>query len=199
MARQSLDRRTAVDTGVGSSDEALLAGLAAGDRAASAAFVRRFQRRAYGLARTIVRDSGTAEDVAQEAFVRAWRYAGSYDARRGPVLTWLLTIVRNVAVDRLRVKQAEPLDPELLASKLQLAGGRRARDEQSEVLERERMREELATLPEEQRRALVLAMYFGRTANEIAEHEGIPLGTAKTRIRTALHRLHDRLEVADDR
>ena len=199
MARQSLDRRTAVDTGVGSSDEALLAGLAAGDRAASAAFVRRFQRRAYGLARTIVRDSGTAEDVAQEAFVRAWRYAGSYDARRGPVLTWLLTIVRNVAVDRLRVKQAEPLDPELLASKLQLAGGRRARDEQSDVLERERMREELATLPEEQRRALVLAVYFGRTASEIAEHEGIPLGTAKTRIRTGLHRLHDRLEVADDR
>jgi RNA polymerase sigma factor (sigma-70 family) len=199
MAPQSLDGRRAVDTGVGSSDEALLAGLAAGDRAASAAFVRRFQRRAYGLARTIVRDSGTAEDVAQEAFVRAWRYAGSYDARRGPVLTWLLTIVRNVAVDRLRVKQAEPLEPELLASKLQLAHGRGARDEQAAILERERMREALATLPEEQRRALVLAVYFGRTASEIADHDGIPLGTAKTRIRTGLHRLHDWLEVADDR
>ena len=109
---------------MGSSDEALLAGFAAGDREASAAFVRRFQRRAYGLARTIVRDSGSAEDVAQEALVRAWRYAGSYDARRGTVLTWLLTIVRNVAVDRRRVSPAEPLDPDLLASRLQLIDNR---------------------------------------------------------------------------
>ena len=57
---------------------------------ASAEFVRRFQRRVYGLAKTIVGDPGTAEDVAQEAFVRAWRYAASYDARRGTVPTWLL-------------------------------------------------------------------------------------------------------------
>jgi RNA polymerase sigma factor (sigma-70 family) len=184
---------------MGTSDEALLAGLAAGDREASAAFVRRFQRRAYGLARTIVHDSGTAEDVAQEAFVRAWRYAGSYDARRGTVLTWLLTIVRNVAVDRLRLRQPEPLDPELLASKLQLDQTRVASDEQSAVAERERLRQELAVLPSEQRRALLLAAYFGRTAAEVAELEAIPLGTAKTRIRTAMHRLRNRMEVADER
>jgi RNA polymerase sigma-70 factor (ECF subfamily) len=66
---------------VGSSDEALLAGLAAGDREASAEFVRRFQRRVYGLAWTIVLDRGTAEDVAQEAFVRVWRYGASYATR----------------------------------------------------------------------------------------------------------------------
>jgi RNA polymerase sigma factor (sigma-70 family) len=182
---------------VGSSDEALLAGLAAGDRDASAAFVRRFQRRAYGLARTIVGDRGTAEDVAQEAFVRAWRYAGSYDARRGTVLTWLLTIVRNVAVDRLRLRQPEPLDPDLLASKLQLHGTP-ARDEHADVLERGQLRQALATLPGEQRRALLLAAYFGRTAAEVAELEAIPLGTAKTRIRTAMHRLRE-LELSDER
>jgi RNA polymerase sigma factor (sigma-70 family) len=125
---------------VGSSDEALLAGLAAGDRGASAAFVRRFQRRAYGLARTIVGDSATAEDVAQEAFVRAWRYAASCDARRGTVLTWLLTIVRNVAVDQLRLMRPEPLDPELLAAKLQLHDARAADDEQPAVAERGRAR-----------------------------------------------------------
>jgi RNA polymerase sigma factor (sigma-70 family) len=179
---------------VSSSDEALLAGLAAGDRDASAAFVRRFQRRAYGLARTIVRDSGTAEDVAQEAFVRAWRYAASYDARRGTVLTWLLTIVRNVAVDRLRLRQAEPLDPDLLASKLQLHD---SRDEHAAVAERDRLRRALRDLPAEQSRALLLAAYFGRTAGEVAELERIPVGTAKTRIRTAMHRLRDSLEVAD--
>jgi RNA polymerase sigma factor (sigma-70 family) len=184
---------------MGISDEALLAGLAAGDGDASAAFVRRFQRRAYGLARTIVHDSGTAEDVAQEAFVRAWRYAGSYDARRGTVLTWLLTIVRNVAVDRLRLHQPEPLDPELLASKLQLHQARDESGEQSAVAEREQLRQALAVLPSEQRRALLLAAYFGRTAAEVAELEAIPLGTAKTRIRTAMHRLRDSMEVTGER
>jgi RNA polymerase sigma factor (sigma-70 family) len=184
---------------VGSSDEALLAGFATGDRDASAEFVRRFQRRAYGLARTIVGDRGTAEDVAQEAFVRAWRYAGSYDARRGTVLTWLLTIVRNVAVDRVRLRQPEPLDPELLASKLQLHDSRPQRDEHSGVIEREHLRRALTTLPEEQRRALLLASYLGRTAAEIAELEAIPLGTAKTRIRTAMNRLRHVLEVTDER
>jgi RNA polymerase sigma factor (sigma-70 family) len=183
---------------VASSDEALLAGLAVGDRDASAAFVRRFQRRAFGLARTIVGDAGTAEDVAQEAFVRAWRYAASYDARRGTVLTWLLTIVRNVAVDRVRMKQAEPVDPDVLASKLLVHDPRSAREETSAVADRDQLRDALAVLPDEQRRAVLLAAYFGRTAAEVAELEEIPLGTAKTRIRTAMHRLRDRLEVADD-
>jgi RNA polymerase sigma factor (sigma-70 family) len=182
-----------------SSDEALLAGLAAGDRHASAAFIRRFQGRAYGLARTIVGDPGTAEDVAQEAFVRAWRYAASFDARRGTVVTWLLTIVRNVAVDRLRLRQAEPVDPDLLASKLQLQHARVADDERSAVADREQLRQALAILPAEQRRALLLAAYFGRTAAEVAELEAIPLGTAKTRIRTAMQRVRDRMEVPDER
>lgn len=184
---------------MGSSDEALLAGLAAGDRDASAEFVRRFQRRAFGLARTIVDDSATAEDVAQQAFVRAWRYAGSYDARRGSVLTWLLAIVRNVAVDQLRLRRAEPMDPELLASKLQLASDRPARDEQAAVDERDELRHALASLPASQRRALLLASYYGRTAAEIAELEAIPLGTAKTRIRAAMIRLRESLEVSDER
>jgi RNA polymerase sigma factor (sigma-70 family) len=182
---------------VATSDEALLAGLAAGDRDASAAFVRRFQRRVYGLARTIVGDPGTAEDVSQEAFVRAWRYAASYDARRGTVLTWLLTIARNVAVDRLRLRQPEPLDPDVLAAKLQLHDTG-TRDEHAGVADREELREALAILPAEQRRALLLAAYFGRTAAEVAELEAIPLGTAKTRIRTAMHRLRERMEIADE-
>jgi RNA polymerase sigma-70 factor (ECF subfamily) len=182
---------------VATSDEALLAGLAAGDRDASAVFVRRFQRRVYGLARTIV-DPGTAEDVSQEAFVRAWRYAASYDVRRGSVLTWLLTITRNVAVDRIRLRQPEPLDPDVLAAKLQLEGAAPARDEHAAFAEREELRDALATLPEEQRRALLLAAYFGRTAAEVAELEAVPLGTAKTRIRTAMQRVRDRMEVADE-
>ena len=184
---------------MGSSDEALLAGLAAGDQQAAAAFVRRFQRRAYGLARTIVGNPRDAEDVAQDAFVRAWRYAAGYDPRRGTVLTWLLTIVRNVAVDRARLKSAEPLDPDVLASKLQLEAAREQGEDESQLGERERLRDALAVLPAEQRRALLLAAYLGRTAREVAELEGVPLGTAKTRIRSAMIRLRDRMEVGDDR
>ena len=96
------------------SDDALLAGLAAGDRTAATAFVRRFQARVYGLALAIVRDPGVAEDVAQEAFLRAWRHAAAYDPRRGSVPTWLLTIARNLAIDATRLRRAEPVDPEAL-------------------------------------------------------------------------------------
>ena len=179
-----------------SSDEALLAGLAAGDRESAAAFVRRFQRRAYGLARTILGDPHAAEDAAQEAFVRAWRYAESYDARRGQVLTWFLRIVRNVAIDRARLKGNETPDPELLASRLQLEA-RHAEDEYAPIDERSHLRDALAVLPPEQRRAVVLGAYFGRTAREVAEIEGVPLGTAKTRIRTGMLALRDRMEVTD--
>ena len=182
-----------------SSDDALLAGFASGDPDAAAAFVRRFQGRVYGLAVSIIRDHAAAEDVAQEAFVRAWRHAETYDARRGRVLTWLLAIVRHVAIDAIRVKRAEPRDPELVAATLQLEGARTPADGALELAERERLREGLSTLPVEQRRALVLAAFFGRTALEVAELEQVPLGTAKTRIRTGLRRLRHELEVADER
>jgi RNA polymerase sigma-70 factor (ECF subfamily) len=184
---------------VGSSDEALLAGLAAGDREAAAAFVRRFQRRVFGLALTIVGDAGTAEDVAQEAFLRAWRRAGGYDARRGRVSTWLLAITRNVAIDIVRLKRAQPIDPEALASRLQLEQSRNGTGEPPEIADRELLRRLLGGLPDDQRRAVVLAIYYGRTAREIGEIEGVPLGTAKTRIRSAMMRLRETLVVADER
>jgi RNA polymerase sigma-70 factor (ECF subfamily) len=183
---------------VGSSDEALLAGPAAGDSEAAAAFVRRFQRRVYGRALTIVSDPGTAEDVAQETFVRAWRRAATYDARRGRVLTWLLAIARNVAIDVIRPRRAEPLDPDVLAAKLQLEGSSDAQEDQALVADRDELRDALASVSPEQRRAVLLAAFFGRTAQEIGEVEGVPLGTAKTRIRTGMMRLREALEVGDE-
>jgi RNA polymerase sigma factor (sigma-70 family) len=181
------------------SDEALLSGLAAGDAEAATAFIRRFQARVYGLVLAIVRDEGTAEELAQETFMRAWKHARTYDPRRGRVATWLLTIARNLAIDVVRVKRAEPLDPDLVVHKLQQAGvaGNPA-DEGSPPDERERVRGAIAELPPGQRRALFLAAYLGRTAQEIGELEGIPLGTAKSRIRSAMLKLGDSLETKNE-
>lgn len=176
------------------SDEALLAGLASGDPDDAAAFVRRFQRRVYGLAWTILRDDDLADDVAQETFLRAWRHAAGYDPRRGRVAAWLLTIARNVAIDRAQMRRIPPADPDLVASRLDLSGD----EPMPDIGERDRLRRALAALPDEQRRALVLAVYAGRTAREISELDGVPLGTVKTRIRTAMLRLRETLGVVHD-
>jgi RNA polymerase sigma factor (sigma-70 family) len=199
---QSLSDPASVLQGVVSSavsDEALLSGLAAGDADAATAFTRRFQARVYGLVLTIVHDEGTAEDVAQETFVRAWRYAQTYDPRRGRVATWLLTIARNLAIDVIRVKRAEPLDPDVVVRKLQRGGVPESpADQEFPPDERERVRGAITQLPPEQRRALVLAAYLGRTAQEIGELEGVPLGTAKTRIRSAMLKLRASLEATNE-
>lgn len=179
------------------SDEALLAGLATGDPAAATDFVRRFQSRVYGLAVTVLGDTNAAEDVAQETFVRAWRHAGTYDARRGAVSSWLLTIARNLALDRARLKRSQPVDPDVLASQLARQAGTATIDDAAEIAEREQLRELVLRLPQAQRRALVLATYFGRTAREIAELDGTPVGTVKTRIRDGLVKLRKGLGVED--
>ena len=171
------------------SDEALLAGLAAGDADAAAAFIRRYQRRVYGLAVVIVGDRALAEEVAQEALVRAWRHAGAYDARRGSVATWLLTITRNLSIDALRLRRADPFDPEALLGLDLRDGGPDPADAATTNTEVDRLRHALLDLPPEQRRALVLAAFRGATAREISEADGIPVGTAKTRIRSAMLRL----------
>lgn len=185
-------RRASYPHVVTPSDEALLAGLGTGEREAAAAFVRRFQGRVYGLALTIVHDRGIAEDVAQETFVRAWRNAEAYDARRGRVVTWLLAIARNLAIDATRRRTPRPADPEAVVSQLELAG--RQVEPSPETAPDERLRAAISALPAEQRRALVLAAYLGRTAQEISDLDGVPLGTVKWRIRTAMLKLRGQLE-----
>ncbi|HEX3623402.1 MAG TPA: sigma-70 family RNA polymerase sigma factor [Acidimicrobiales bacterium] len=169
------------------SDDTLLASFAVGDADAAAIFIRRYQGRVYGLAKSMVGDASLAEDVAQEAFVRAWRHAPAYDARRGSVHTWLLVITRNLAIDAMRMRRAQPVDPEVLSALELEAGPEGSPEYAADINDQMRdVRAALAELPAEQRQAVVLAAFGGRTAKEISERESIPLGTAKTRIRTGL-------------
>ena len=181
----------------GVSDEALLAGMASRDPDAAAAFVRRYQSRVYGLALTILGDPHDAEEAAQEAFVRAWRHAEVYEPARGRVGPWLLTIARNVAVDARRMRRAVPVNPSARMF-LERASDEAGPDERGfGDEEARRVRAAIAALPDEQRRALVLAALCGRTAREISELEHAPLGTIKTRIRAAMLKLRSQLEVDD--
>lgn len=177
------------------SDESLLTGMAAGDAETAAVFVRRYQARVYGLAYALVGSSAIAEEVAQEAFLRAWRHAGAYDPRKGRAVTWLLTITRNLAVDAMRLRGDRPVDPHILLNTL--TGGERAVATTS-FEDAEELREALRALPPEQSVPIVLSVYYGLTAGEIAEREHIPLGTAKTRLRRGLARLREALGVTHD-
>jgi len=184
-------------TDVALSDESLLAGLASLDTECCAAFVRRFQRRVFGLAYAILGDREAASDVAQEAFARAWQHAAAFDARRGSVSTWLLTITHNLAVDAVRLRRAVPMEPDVLAS-LQGPSDEPLPGEHVTLAgERSRLRWAVGELPEEQRRALLLAVLRGLSAREISELDGVPLGTVKTRIRSALLTLRSSMEVRD--
>jgi RNA polymerase sigma factor (sigma-70 family) len=178
----------------GSTDEALLAGMAVGDQAAAVAFVRRYQRRVFGLAYSMTSDASVAEEVAQEALIRVWRHAPVFDHRRGSVTSWVLTITRNLTIDALRMRRAVPTDPDDFTASAMLSPENNPEDVVRRADVRDVMRAALADLPPEQRRAVVLAAVYGRTASEIGEEEGIPLGTAKTRIRTGLIRLRRAVE-----
>jgi len=171
---------------------ALVKAAQAGDMAAFGELFDRYYDVVYRYVLFRMGDRSFAEDVAQETFVRACRHAGSYDARRGRVATWLLTIARNAAIDAIRVRKPEPLDPDVLAGRLQAADGTAPPDD------RDRVGDALAGLPEPQRRALFLAVFAGRTAREIAELEHAPLGTVKTRIRAAMATLRTRTEAGHE-
>jgi RNA polymerase sigma factor (sigma-70 family) len=174
-------------------DEALLAGFGSGDEESTLAFVRRFQQKVFGVAVAVLGDGHAAEDVAQLTFERAWRHARTYDSRRGSVASWLTSIARNAAIDASRLRRAIPTDALELLERTGISSDtpeRRALSNESAS----ELRAALALLPRDQARAIVLAGIAGFSASQIALVEGIPLGTVKTRIRTAMQRLRVALE-----
>jgi RNA polymerase sigma-70 factor (ECF subfamily) len=174
-------------------DDALLAGLAAGGPDVGLAFVRRFQRHVFAVALAVVGDPALAEDVAQQTFERAWRRAASFNSSRGTVRTWLTTISHNLAIDTVRKRKPTPVDPTDL---IRLLGPGTDDIEQAAIREdaTAQLRAALADLPHEQARAVVMAGVYGMTAHEVAAADGIALGTAKTRIRAAMQKLRVALE-----
>jgi RNA polymerase sigma factor (sigma-70 family) len=177
-------------------DETLLAGLGAGDADLAVAFVRRFQGLVFGVALTVLGDMGTAEDIAQQAFERAWRHAPTFDPRRGSVRGWLTTITHNLAVDAIRARTSAPVDPNDLVALL----GEVTETPERYAIAHDRassLRRALRRLPPEQARAVAMAGIYGMTATQIAVTEEIPLGTAKTRIRYGMQKLRAAL-VPDD-
>jgi len=170
------------------SDEALLAGLAAGRLEDLDALYDRYKTMAYGIARRITADDVLAEDVVQDAFLGAWRSADRYVAGKGSVRTWLLSIVHHRAIDAIRRRRPAselPAEEEGARTPASLT----VPDVWGEVsgrLDRETVATALAVLPEAQREAIELAYFSGLTQAEIAARTGVPLGTVKGRVRLAL-------------
>jgi RNA polymerase sigma factor (sigma-70 family) len=176
-----------------SASDELLEGFCAGDEECARQFVQLFRRRLCWIAIRIVGDSGTAEDVVQVAFERAWRNGVTFDPERGSLNAWMTTIVRNAALDWVRTKRAIPTNPsEICASPT--AGSSDLEDGIGIEERRAEIRSALTRLSPILVRSVVLAGAFDMTVAEVARHEQIPLGTAKSRIRLAKERLRKELE-----
>jgi RNA polymerase sigma-70 factor (ECF subfamily) len=158
--------------------------LAAGEEEAVRVLYARFGRTVYGMGLRMLGSREAAEELTQDVFVAAWRKAARYDPVRGRLSTWLMAIAHNLAVDRLRRKGvASPPSADLDEVTDQGV------TEEEALLDREDARRILASVSTRERRLLALAYLGGWTSREIAEAEGIPLGTVKTRMRTLLMRL----------
>lgn len=171
-------------------DEELLARVEAGDADAFGVIYDRHARVAYSLAFRLLGDRQASEDLLQDAFLAAWRNAGAYSPIRGSVRGWLLSILHNRGVDRLRASAAMGRRQDAL-EQIEL---RRppAPDAASQGVDRamaRTVRAELSALPDEQAQVITMAYYGGFTHQEIAEMLDVPLGTVKSRMRLGLDRL----------
>ena len=170
-------------------DEALLDRVRSRDQNAMAEIFDRYGRLVYSIAFRVLKDSECAEDVMQEIFLKLWEKPGTFTAGRGSLPAWLAVLGRNRAVDLLRRrKPSDPVDEVALAESTDFA----SETERRIILERVRAR--VDTLPRDHQRPLELAFFEGLSHSEISAQTGIPLGTIKTRIRSALISLREALQ-----
>jgi len=172
-------------------DGALLARVAGGDGAAFDALYGRYAAVAAGVARGILGEAALAEDAVQEAFLAVWRQASRYDPVRGSVQSWLLTIVRHCAIDAHRRRHADQwVDDAVLAG---MSDGSDTHELACQHAAAQVVRAALVHLPAAQRAALALAYVGGCSQAQIAQAQGVPLGTVKGRVRLGLRALRGQL------
>lgn len=155
-----------------------------------------FAHRAYGLALRVIGDPHQAQEVIQDVFLEVWRKAARFDPRRGSATGWMLTITHRRAVDRVRASSAaRRRDDQWHDASPAVTDVDTTFDEAQANLTAVRVRAALASLTPDQRRAVELAYFGGHTYADVARLMQAPLGTTKSRIRAALLRLRDHLEI----
>lgn len=165
----------------GNEDALLLVRVQRGEESAMELLYDRYSKLVYSVALRVLRDPASAEDVLQEIFLQIWRSPQSFIATRGSLGGWLAVVSRNRSIDALRRKKpSEPVDEMVLPSSGNLA------EEMVRNGMMDKARSLIHALPAEQRKTLEMAFFDGLTHSEIAEMTGDPLGTVKTRIRSAL-------------
>jgi RNA polymerase sigma-70 factor (ECF subfamily) len=180
-------------------DDSLLQRIVAHDTTALAELYDRHSRLLFGLTLRIVRDRAEAEEILQEAFVRVWTRAETYDPRVGGPLPWMVRLARNCAIDRLRARRSRAaIDaPAGREGDAGLVPALDIQTPEATVLDAERreaLTDALAGLPADQRQLIEAAFFEGYTHSELARRFGLPLGTVKTRIRTGMITMRQRLE-----
>ncbi len=171
-------------------DALLLERVRARDQAAMTDLFDRYGRMVYSVALRVLKDSGHAEDVMQDVFFSVWQNPQPFIAGRGSLGAWLLVIARNRAIDALRRRRpSDPVDEVVLPATADVA----SEAERNTIMEK--VRAVMNGLPPDQQRSLELAYFEGLSHSEIAERTGDPLGTVKTRIRTALINVRKAIQV----
>lgn len=164
-------------------EQQLVEGLLAGSEDAVRTLYARFARPVFTMGLRLLGSAEAAEELTQDVFLTAWRKAARFDAGRGRLSTWLMTIAHNLAVDRLRRETGVSRPTLVLVDEVPEVAGA---GEEEPLMERDAAIRALESLSRAERTLLARAYFGGLTAREIAEADGIPLGTVKTRLRTAL-------------
>lgn len=179
-------------------DPELVDAMAAGDTRAMDVLYDRYSRAVFSFALRLLGDRAIAEELLQEVFFRSWRQARKFSEGKGTFITWLLSITHNMAIDEIRKQNRRPqrsdsADPVLLLANM-TDGAASVEDQAVFQTVRDQIATAMASLPEAQRSAVELAYFGGLTQREIAELQGEPLGTVKTRMRLAIRKLRKHLD-----